>query len=76
MPLETIVASWRERIARSPSLIRLVPGISSGLEARPFSAMSTTIRPLAFSWSATVCLDSASTSPLACWPRTSIALKT
>src|SRR4051794_36962969 len=38
--------------------------------------MSRTISPRAFNWSATTCLDSASTSPVAFAPVRSIALKT
>src|SRR4051812_1473427 len=62
-------------IARSASFTRLSHGSSMSLDFR-LSAMSRTIRPLALSWSATDCLDSASTSPRACWPPRSIALKT
>ena len=42
----------------------------------PFSAMSVTIRPRDFSWSVTICLDSASTTPSVLLPVRSIALKT
>ena len=49
MPLETIVAIWRVMTDRSPSLIRLAHGSSMSFFARLLSAMSRTIRPLAFS---------------------------
>src|SRR5918998_304692 len=67
MPELTIVASWRVMIAMPGSLI--------SFDVR-LSAMSRTISPRCLSWSATCCLDSASTSPLACRPVRSIALKT
>ena len=75
MPLLTMVASWRVMIVRSAGLIRLKNGIASSLEAC-LSAMSRTISPRCLSWSETICLLSASTSPVAFAPVRSIALKT
>ena len=75
MPELTIVASWRVMIVRSPGLILFRNGISSSLDPR-LSAMSRTISPRCLSWSLTICLLSASTSPDAFAPVRSIALKT
>src|SRR5437588_1264996 len=75
MPEPTIVASWRVRTATSWALIRCrMSRLISREEC--LSAMSSTISPRALSWSATDCLDSASTSPPALAPARSIALKT
>src|SRR3712207_4813065 len=75
MPELTIVASWRVITAMSVSLTRSAPGSLISFDVR-LSAMSRTIRPRDFSWSATCCFDSASTSPWAWRPVRSIALKT
>jgi hypothetical protein len=63
------------RIVRSVALIRFMKSSEISLEAC-LALMSRTIRPRAFSWSATTCLESASTSPVAFAPVRSIALKT
>ena len=47
MPLDTIVASWRLMIDRSPSLMRFAHG--SSISDDPLSAMSRTTMFLAFS---------------------------
>ena len=75
MPEETIVDSWRVATARSLALTRANSSMLSSLE-RYLWAMSMTTSPRAFSWSATSCLETASTSPLAGTPARSIALKT
>src|SRR5918998_1868965 len=75
MPELTIVAIWRAMTAMSGSLILSAPGSLISFDER-LSAMSRTIRPRCLSWSATCCLDSASSSPLAWRPVRSIALKT
>src|SRR5512134_3457911 len=75
MPELTIVASWRVMIVRSPALMRPVNGSLSSLEP-VLSLMSRTISPRALSWSETLCLLSASTSPVAFAPVRSMALKT
>src|ERR671924_91169 len=75
MPELIMVASWRVMIVRSPALIRLRKSSEISLEAC-LDLMSRTISPRALSWSATTCLLSASTSPVALAPVTSIALKT
>ena len=48
MPDDTIVASWREKIARSVSLMRSKTAMLISRE-RCFSAMSRTISPRALS---------------------------
>ncbi len=75
IPEEIIVESWREKIASSFALTRLVKPSSIWRE-ECLSAMSRTISPRCLSWSETACLDSASTSPRACPPVRSMALKT
>ena len=75
MPELTIVASCRVMIVRSSGLTLLPNGSLSSFE-ECLSAISRTIRPRAFSWVETTCLDSASTSPVALPPVMSIALKT
>ena len=64
MPEVTIVASWREATARSLAFTRENSSMFSSFE-RYLCAMSTTTRPRSLSCSATACLESASTSPLA-----------
>ena len=64
MPEVTIVASCREATARSLAFTRENSSRLISLE-RYLVAMSTTTRPRSLSCSATACLDSASTSPLA-----------
>src|SRR3954469_2689459 len=75
MPDVTIVASWRVMTVRSWALTRWKRerSISSDCFA---SEMSSGISPRWRSWSVTACLLSASTSPFACAPATSTALKT
>ncbi len=75
MPEVIIVASWREKTARSAALTLSMKASLISLEAC-LSAISRTISPRAFSWSETACLESASTSPCAFTPARSIALKT
>src|SRR3954469_2420946 len=75
MPELTIVASWRVMIVRSSALTFSRNARRISLEAC-LSLMSRTIRPRALSWSETLCLLSASTSPVAFAPVRSIALKT
>ena len=75
MPDDTMVASWREKIARSLSVIR---SNSEMLISREecFSAISRITKPRDRNWSETACLLSASTWPRNGEPATSIALKT
>src|SRR3954470_24408666 len=73
MPELTMVASWRVMIVRSAALTLSRPGSLSSLDPA-LSAMSTTMSPRDFSWSATACLLSASSSPLAWRPVRSTAL--
>ena len=74
MPDDTMVASWREKIARSLSVIRSNSVMLISRE-ECFSAISRITRPRARSWSETACLLSASTWPRSGAPATSIALK-
>ncbi len=62
MPEVTIVASWRVATARSLALTRANSSRLSSLE-RYLWAMSMTTSPRSLSWSATSCLEFASTSP-------------
>src|SRR5215207_526911 len=62
-------------IVSSAGLIRFMKSSEISFEAC-LALMSRTISPRAFSWSATTCLLSASTSPVAFEPVRSIALKT
>src|SRR5215211_3753978 len=74
MPELTIVESWRVPITRSSGLTRRKRSRRSPALAGTCSSMSTTIRPLPRSWCATVCLSSASISPLVEAPARSSAL--
>ncbi len=74
MPELTIVESCRVMTVRSAGLIRLKRSRLISLEAC-LSAISRTIMPRDFSWSATACLESASTSPVALAPLKSIAFQ-
>src|SRR5271157_4973451 len=75
IPEEIIVESWREKTASSAGLTRFRKDSSISREVC-LSVTSRTISPRDFSWSATACLDSASTSPPALVPARSTALKT
>src|ERR671936_2237819 len=75
MPELTMVDSWRVMIVRSVALIFLRKPRPSSLEP-DLSWISRTTSPRDLSWSATRCLLSASTSPVAFAPVRSIALKT
>ena len=74
-PEVIIVASWREKTARSLAFTVFMKLSSISREAC-LSAMLSTIMPRDFSWSETACLESASISPRALPPDMSIALKT
>src|SRR5215212_4795834 len=74
MPELTIVESWRVPITRSSGLTRRKRSRRSPALAGVCSSISTTIRPLPRSWCATVCLSSASISPLVEAPERSSAL--
>ena len=75
MPEDTIVESWRDMTARSCSLTRCRKSSLISLELC-LSEISRTTMPRDLSWSATACLDSASTSPRARAPAMSMALNT